>query len=117
MLEQRLGVKYGNVRLERPGHIGGGGSKYAKVQAVHVNPGYTETIRYKTNPEAAQVSWIAQSNSAADASEYFTFRVNEAAKTISVTGVKLGGRDAERLLRGGFRGDDHPDSGVCGVYL
>jgi hypothetical protein len=62
--------------------------------AVHVNPGYTQTIRYKTNPEAAQVSWIAQSNSAAngtaDASEFFTFQVNEAAKTISVTGMKLG---------------------------
>jgi hypothetical protein len=58
--------------------------------AVHVNPGYTETFRYKTNPETAQVSWIAQSNGAADASEYFTFQVNEAAKTVSVTGVKLG---------------------------
>jgi hypothetical protein len=58
--------------------------------AIHVNPGYTETIHYTTNPEAARVSWAAQSNSAADASEYFTFQVNEAAKTISVTGVKLG---------------------------
>jgi hypothetical protein len=68
--------------------------------AVHVNPGYTETISYKTNPEAAQVSWIAQSNSAADASEYFTFQVNEAAKTISVTGVKLG----SGMLNGFFVG-------------
>jgi hypothetical protein len=70
------------------------------TQAVHVNPGYTETIRYQTNPEAAQVSWIAQSNSSADASEYFTFQVNEAAKTISVTGLKLGGG----MLNGFFVG-------------
>jgi hypothetical protein len=74
------------------------------TMAVHVNPGYTETIRYTTNPEAAQVSWIAQSNSAADgtaaASEYFTFRVNEAAKTISVTGLKLG----NGMLNGFFVG-------------
>jgi hypothetical protein len=60
------------------------------AQAVHVNPGYTETIHYKTNPEAAQVSWLAQSNGSTDASEYFTFQVNEAAKTISITGLKLG---------------------------
>jgi hypothetical protein len=59
--------------------------------AVHVNPGYTETIRYKTNPETAQVNWIAQSNTAADAGEFFTFQVNEAAKTISITGIALGG--------------------------
>ena len=70
------------------------------TQAIHVNPGYTETIRYKTNPEAAQVNWIAQSNSAADASEFFTFQVNEAAKTISVTGLKLG----SGMLNGFFVG-------------
>jgi hypothetical protein len=70
------------------------------TMAIHVNPGYTETVSYKTNPEAAQVSWIAQSNSAADASEYFTFQVNEAAKTISVTGVKLG----SGMLNGFFVG-------------
>jgi hypothetical protein len=62
-----------------------------ETQAVHVNPGYTQTIRYSTNPETAQVNWIAQSNTASDASDYFTFTVNEAAKTISVTGVALGG--------------------------
>jgi phage baseplate assembly protein gpV len=61
------------------------------TQAVHVNPGYTETITYRTNPESAQVNWVAQSNTAADAAEYFTFQVNEAAKTIAVTGVALGG--------------------------
>jgi hypothetical protein len=60
------------------------------AQAVHVNPGYTETISYRTNPESAQMNWVAQSNTAADASEYFTFQVNEAAKTISVTGAALG---------------------------
>jgi hypothetical protein len=60
------------------------------TQTVHVNPGYTQTVRYHTNPEAAQVTWIAQSNGSTDASEYFSFQVNEAAKTISVTGLKLG---------------------------
>jgi IS4 transposase len=34
--EARLEVKYGKVRLERPGHIGGGGRKYAKEQQVFV---------------------------------------------------------------------------------
>jgi hypothetical protein len=62
-----------------------------ETQAVHVNPGYTETIRYRTNPESAQVNWVAQSNNTSDAGEYFTFSVNEAAKTISVTGAALGG--------------------------
>jgi hypothetical protein len=57
---------------------------------VHVNPGYTQTVAYKTNPEAAQVTWIAQSDGSTDASEFFTFQVNQAAKTLSVTGLKLG---------------------------
>jgi hypothetical protein len=60
------------------------------TQAIHVNPGYTATINYQTNPETAQVYWIAQSNTTTDASECFTFSVNEAAKTISVTGIALG---------------------------
>jgi hypothetical protein len=81
--------------------------------AVHVNPGYTQTLSYKTNPEAAQVSWIAQSNSAADASEYFTFQVNEAAKTISVTGVKLG----NGVLNGFFVGTSGGTTTRIQVYV
>jgi hypothetical protein len=60
------------------------------TQAIHVNPGYTETIHYTTNPVSAQVHWISQSNSGGDANTYFSFSVNEAAKTISVTGITLG---------------------------
>jgi hypothetical protein len=61
-----------------------------ETKAIHVNPGYTETIHYSTNPEAAQVSWIAQSGNSTDPGNYFSFYVNEAAKTISVTGIALG---------------------------
>jgi hypothetical protein len=84
-----------------------------ETQAIHVNPGYTETIHYTTNPEAVQVSWIAQSNSAADASEYFTFQVNEAAKTISVTGVKLG----NGVLNGFFVGTSGGTTTRIQVYV
>ncbi|MDR2053097.1 MAG: hypothetical protein LBP80_06765 [Treponema sp.] len=88
-----------------------------ETQAIHVNPGYTETIHYTTNPEAAQVSWIAQSNSAANgtaaASEYFTFQVNEAAKTISVTGVKLG----NGVLNGFFVGTSGGTTTRIQVYV
>jgi hypothetical protein len=62
-----------------------------ETQAVHVNPGYTETVRYSTNPESVPVSWIAQSTTAADPETYFTFVVNEAAKTIAITGIAQGG--------------------------
>ncbi|MDR2021046.1 MAG: hypothetical protein LBQ14_09815, partial [Treponema sp.] len=84
-----------------------------ETMAVHVNPGYSETIRYKTNPEAAQVSWIAQSNSAADASEYFTFQVNEAAKTVSVTGIKPG----SGMLNGFFVGTSGGTTTCIQVYV
>jgi hypothetical protein len=81
--------------------------------AVHVNPGYTQTVSYITNPETAQVSWVAQSNSAADASEYFTFQLNEAAKTISVTGVKLG----NGALNGFFVGTSGGSTTRIQVYV
>jgi hypothetical protein len=59
------------------------------------------------------VSWIAQSNSAADASEYFTFQVNEAAKTIAVTGVKLG----NGVLNGFFVGASGGTTTRIQVYV
>jgi hypothetical protein len=84
-----------------------------ETRAVHVNPGYTETFSYKTSPEAVQVNWIAQSNGAADASEYFTFRVNEAAKTVSITGVKLGSGS----LNGYFVGTSGGATVLIQVYV
>jgi hypothetical protein len=84
-----------------------------ETQALHVNPGYSQTIRYKTNPVSAQVSWIAQSNTAADAADYFTFQVNEAAKTITVTGIKLG----SGMLNGYFVGTSGGTTTRIQVYV
>ncbi|MDR2159693.1 MAG: Ig-like domain-containing protein [Treponema sp.] len=83
------------------------------TQTIHVNPGYTQTVRYHTNPEAAQVTWIAQSNGSADASEFFTFQVNEAAKTVSVTGLKLGGG----MLNAYFTGSSGSATSRIQIYV
>jgi hypothetical protein len=84
-----------------------------ETQAVHVNPGYTETVKYRTNPESAQVNWIAQSNGSTDASEYFTFQVNEAAKTVSITGLKIG----SGTLNGYFVGTSGGTTTLVQIYV
>jgi hypothetical protein len=58
--------------------------------ALHVNPGYTETVKYTTNPESANVTWIGMSNTGGDISNIFSFQVNDSAKTISITGKDPG---------------------------
>ena len=65
-----------------------------ETQAVHVNPGYSETVRYTTVPENAAINWLSLFNGGSGgfsgSLDYFSFYVNEAAKTITVTGNKLG---------------------------
>jgi hypothetical protein len=58
--------------------------------AVHINPGYTETVHFTTNPETANVTWIGMGNNGGDVSNIFSFTANDAAKTLSITGKNLG---------------------------
>jgi hypothetical protein len=61
-----------------------------ETMAVHINPGYTETVHFTTNPETANVTWIGMGNSGGDISNIFSFTANDAAKTLSITGKNLG---------------------------
>ena len=65
------------------------------TKAVHVNPGYSETVSYTLNPPDAKVEWLALASSSGgsfgeDASQFFTFTVNEAAQTITINGIREG---------------------------
>ena len=65
------------------------------TKAVHVNPGYSETVSYTLNPPDAKVEWLALASSSGgsfgeDASQFFTFTVNEAARTITINGIREG---------------------------
>ena len=65
------------------------------TKAVHVNPGYSETVSYTLNPPDAKVEWLALTSSSGgsfgeDASQFFTFTVNEAAQTITINGIREG---------------------------
>lgn len=61
-----------------------------ETMTIRVNPGYTQTVHYTTNPEAANVTWIGMGNNGADVSNIFSFDVNESAKTINITGKDIG---------------------------
>lgn len=61
--------------------------------AVHVIPGYTEVINYKTNPENATVNWYSlMTTSASSLTEqtvnYFTIDDDPAKKQLRITGIK-----------------------------
>jgi hypothetical protein len=81
--------------------------------AVHVNPGYTETVRYTTNPESANVTWIGMGGNGGDISNIFSFVVNDAAKTISVTGKNLG----SGYLQGYFASSQGSSTKQLQVYV
>jgi hypothetical protein len=81
--------------------------------AVHVNPGYTETIRYTTNPESANVTWIGMSATGGDVSNIFSFLVNDSAKTISITGKNLG----NGYLQGYFASSQGSSTRQIQVYV
>jgi hypothetical protein len=57
------------------------------ANAVHVNPGFSETLSYTVVPENAFVNWLSQFNSQTAA---FDFSVDEYNKTLTVTGKEIG---------------------------
>jgi hypothetical protein len=57
--------------------------------AVHVVPGFSETISYSVNPQNAYVNWMCQFNSIGGTA-FFEYSVDEIAKTITVTGKEIG---------------------------
>jgi hypothetical protein len=60
-----------------------------ETQSVHVNPGYSATVSYHSSPENISINWTAAA-SGGDAASYFSYTIDEAAKTITITGLRLG---------------------------
>lgn len=64
-----------------------------ETSAVHVNPGFSETVRYSVTPESASIDWQEMMNgsqSLGTVADYFDFDVNTAARTITITGKEIG---------------------------
>lgn len=61
--------------------------------AVHVNPGFSEIVKYSLTPESANIDWQKMMNgsqSLGSEADYFDFDVNTATKTITITGKEIG---------------------------
>ena len=59
--------------------------------SLHVIPGYTEVINYKTNPLNATVNWysvMTSSSSSGSYTDYFTYEDDTAKRQLKVTGIK-----------------------------
>ena len=59
--------------------------------SIHVIPGYTEVINYKTTPENATINWISQmtnNTSLTDFVNYYSFEDDTAKKQLRITGLK-----------------------------
>lgn len=57
--------------------------------SIHVIPGYTEVINYKTIPENATVNWLTQmtNNNSLNGETYFSFEDDTAKKQLKITGL------------------------------
>lgn len=87
-----------------------------ETKAVHVNPGYSETIRYTTVPESASINWISMFNGNTgfgQSEQYFSFYANDAAKTITITGHKLGSGN----IQGYFASNTGTATATIAVYV
>lgn len=64
-----------------------------ETNSVHVNPGFSETVRYSLTPENVNIDWQEMMNgsqSLGAEADYFDFNVNTATKTITITGKEIG---------------------------
>lgn len=87
-----------------------------ETKAVHVNPGYSETVRYTTVPENASINWISMFNGntgLTQTEQYFSFYANEAAKTLTITGHKLGSGN----IQGYFASNSGTATASIAVYV
>jgi hypothetical protein len=60
-----------------------------ETKNVRVAPGFSETVSYSVTPQNAGVYWICQYNGG-NGEVFFDYAVDEAAKTITVTGREVG---------------------------
>lgn len=59
------------------------------VGTLHVIPGYTEVVNYKTTPENATINWITQmTNMGMDNIKYFSFEDDTAKRQLRITGIQ-----------------------------
>ena len=59
------------------------------VGTLHVIPGYTEVVNYKTTPENATINWITQmTNMGMDNTKYFSFEDDTAKRQLRITGIQ-----------------------------
>ena len=76
------------------------------TNAVHLNPGYSQTVSYSVSPENALVQWNSIVNGSVSASEYFSFDVDTTAKTITVTAQKIGSGYIQGIMLSGGSGSN-----------
>jgi hypothetical protein len=57
---------------------------------VHINPRYSQTVKYTLTPENANVTWFSQAQNAANTDSIFSYRVDPVEKQLVITGNSLG---------------------------
>jgi hypothetical protein len=80
--------------------------------AVHVVPGFSETISYTVNPQNAYVNWMHQFNTVNGAA-FFEYSVDETTKTITITGKEVG----NGVITGYFSTSDGGAVQALNVYV
>ena len=74
--------------------------------SIHVIPGYTEVINYKTIPENATVNWLTQmtNNNSLNGETYFSFEDDTAKKQLKITGLVVHPGSAAGTISGYIMG-------------
>ena len=72
--------------------------------SVRLNPGYSETVAYSVTPDNALIQWNDVLNASSPSNEIFSFHVDTAAKTITVTALSIGSGYIQGIMLAGGSG-------------
>ena len=91
------------------------------VGSIHVIPGYTEVVNYKTNPENATITWYhTQTNysSIGDSSvSYFSYEDDTVNKQLRITGLKEYVNGAAGTIKANLMGAASSNIPTINVYV
>jgi len=86
--------------------------------SIHVIPGYTEVVNYKTTPESATVNWVTQmTNMGTDTTNYFSFEDDTAKRQLRITGIKDYPGGAAGTISGYIMGASSGNMETVKVYV
>ena len=86
--------------------------------SIHVIPGYTEVVNYKTTPETATVNWVTQmTNMGTDTTNYFSFEDDTAKRQLRITGIKDYPGGAAGTISGYIMGASSGNMETVKVYV